>query len=199
MLFLYILYLLRRPISWLIIAAFIAIAAAGPVNVLQRKMKRGFAIALVYIGLVLIPFGLGALLIPPLVSEIEELAANAPEYVTDVEDYVNENKTLNNLNDDYDITTKLQEEAEKLPEKIPDAAGVLSDIGVGLVNSIFAGRDDPDPEHLHGGRRAPVGPVASSRPSAPSTPSASSGRCSESRTRSATTSAARCCRRPSPA
>ena len=62
--FLYILYLLRKPLSWIIIAAFIAIAAAGPVNVLQRKMKRGLAITLVYIGLVLIPVALGALLIP---------------------------------------------------------------------------------------------------------------------------------------
>ena len=136
---LYVIYLLRKPLSWLVIAAFIAIAAAGPVNVLQQRMKRGLAIALVYIGLLLIPIGLGALLVPPLVGEVEDLAANAPEYAQDVEEFVADNDTLNNLNQDYDITTKLQEEAEKAPEKIPDAAGVLSDIGVGLVNSIFAG------------------------------------------------------------
>jgi predicted PurR-regulated permease PerM len=135
---LYVLYLLRRPLSWLIIAAFIAIAAAGPVNFFQRYMKRGIAIALVYLILILIPFGLGALLVPPLVGEIEQVAANAPEYVQDIEDYVQKNDTLNNLNEDYDIVSKLQEEAQKLPERIPDAAGVLSDIGVGLVNSIFA-------------------------------------------------------------
>jgi predicted PurR-regulated permease PerM len=136
---LYILYLLRRPLSWLIIAAFIAIAAAGPVNFLQRYMKRGLAIALVYLTLILIPFGLGALLVPPLVGEVEEVADNAPEYVQDVEEYVQDNETLNNLNEDYDIVNKLEEEAQTLPERIPDAAGVLSDIGVGLVNSIFAG------------------------------------------------------------
>ena len=134
----YVLYLLRKPLSWLIIAAFIAVAAAGPVNVLQRRMKRGFAIAIVYLVIILIPIGLGALLVPPIVGEAEDLADNAPEYVQDVEDYVNKNETLQNLNDDYDITTKLQEEAEKLPEKIPDAAGALSDIGVGFVNSLFA-------------------------------------------------------------
>jgi predicted PurR-regulated permease PerM len=135
---LYVLYLLRKPLSWLIIAAFIAVAAAGPVNVLQRRMKRGLAIAIVYLVLILIPVGLGALLIPPLVGEVQEVAENAPEYVQDIEDYVEDNETLNNLNEDYDITTKLQDEAEKLPEKIPDAASALSDIGVGLVNSIFA-------------------------------------------------------------
>jgi predicted PurR-regulated permease PerM len=102
-------------------------------------MKRGFAIAIVYLTLILIPVGLGALLVPPLVGEIEDLADNAPEYVQDVEDYVQDNSTLSDLNDDYDITSKLSEEADKLPERIPDAAGVLSDIGVGLVNSVFAG------------------------------------------------------------
>jgi predicted PurR-regulated permease PerM len=133
-----VLYLLRKPLSWLIIAAFIAVAAAGPVNVLQRRMRRGFAIAIVYFVIALIPVGLGALLIPPIVSQSEDLADNAPEYVQDMEDFVNDNETLQNLNEDYDITGKLQDEAAKLPDKIPDAAGVLSDIGVGLVNSIFA-------------------------------------------------------------
>jgi predicted PurR-regulated permease PerM len=139
LLVIYVLYLLRRPVSWLIIAAFLAIATAGPVNFFQRRMKRGFAIAAVYLILILIPVGLGALLIPPIVNQVEDLAANAPEYVQDVEDWVVKNDTLNDLNDDYDITAKLSEEAEKLPEKIPDAAGVLSDIGVGVVNSVFAG------------------------------------------------------------
>jgi predicted PurR-regulated permease PerM len=83
---LYVIYLLRRPISWLVIAAFIAVAAAGPVNYLQRRMRRGFAIALTYLTLILIPIGLGALLIPPIVGEVEELAGNAPEYALDVTD-----------------------------------------------------------------------------------------------------------------
>ena len=48
-LILYVIYLLRQPISWLIIAAFLAVALAGPVNFFQRYMKRGLAIALVYL------------------------------------------------------------------------------------------------------------------------------------------------------
>jgi predicted PurR-regulated permease PerM len=136
---LYVVYLLRRPLSWLVIAVFIAIAVSGPVNVLSRHMRRGLAIAVVYVTLLLIPVGLGALLIPSLVNQGEDLANNAPEYAQDVTDFVNENETLRNLNDDYDITTKLQDEAEKLPSKIGDAAGTLRDIGIGFVNSVFAG------------------------------------------------------------
>src|SRR6266498_6092731 len=51
---LYVLWLLRQPISWLIIAAFLAVALAGPVNFFQRYMKRGLAIALVFLGLLAI-------------------------------------------------------------------------------------------------------------------------------------------------
>ncbi len=137
---LYVLYLLRKPISWLIIAAFIAVAAAGPVNALQRWMKRGFAIVLVYLSIVLIPIGLGALLIPPLVNQVGNLASNAPSYVQDVKNYVDKNETLRNINEKYDITDKLEEEAGNLAAgKLGDAAGVLRDIGFKLVSSIFAG------------------------------------------------------------
>src|SRR5262249_62005660 len=40
---LYVIYLLRQPISWLIIAAFLAVALAGAGNFFQRYMKRGAA------------------------------------------------------------------------------------------------------------------------------------------------------------
>ena len=135
---LYLIYRLRQPISWLVIAAFIAVAMSGPVNLLQRRMKRGLAIALAYGALILIPIGLGALLIPNIVGQVEDLASNVPEYAQDVTDFVNENQTLNDLNEKYDFTSELQSLADDLPSKIGDAAGVLQDIGVGVVNSIFA-------------------------------------------------------------
>jgi predicted PurR-regulated permease PerM len=138
-LLLYVIWLLRRPISWLIIAAFLAVAMAGPVNFFQRYMKRGLAIFLVYLGLLAIPIGLGAVLIPPIVNQVADVATNAPQYVNDVEDYVHKNRTLNDLNEKYDVTQKLSDEADKLPSKAGDAAKVLRDIGFGLVSSIFAG------------------------------------------------------------
>ncbi len=138
-LILYVIWLLRQPISWLIIAAFVAVAVGGPVNFFQRYMKRGLAIALVYLGLLAIPIGLGAVLLPPIVNQVSDVATNAPNYVSDIEDYVHKNKTLNDLNDKYDITQKLSDEANKLPSKAGDAAKVLRDIGFGLVSSVFAG------------------------------------------------------------
>ncbi len=135
----YVVYLLRQPLGWLFIAGFLAIAVSGPVNVLSRKMKRGLAIMIVYLGIMLVPIGLLALLVPPIVDQVNTLVDDAPQYAQDLDDFVQKNETLRDLDADYDITTKLQEEAEKLPGKVGDAAGVLADIGIGLVNSIFAG------------------------------------------------------------
>ncbi len=134
---LYLIYLLREPIGWIVVAGFIAIALSGPVNILERKMKRGLAMAIVYLALILAPFALIGILVPPIVNEANNLVQNFPQYASQVEDFVNNNDTLAELQRDYDLTGKLQDEAEKLPARLGDAAGLLSDIGLGLVNSIF--------------------------------------------------------------
>jgi len=135
---LYLVYLLRRPIGWIVVAAFIAIALAGPVNALSRRMARGFAITLVYLGLVAVPVAISALVVPPLLAEATELADNLPAYATDVRDFVQENRTLRRLDAEYQVADRLQERAEELPAQLGGAAQVLGDLGVGLVNSIFA-------------------------------------------------------------
>ena len=52
---LYLIYLVRRPLFWVLIAIFLAVALSGPVNFLARRMRRGFAITLVYLGLLAVP------------------------------------------------------------------------------------------------------------------------------------------------
>jgi predicted PurR-regulated permease PerM len=135
---LYLLWLLRKPISWLLIAAFLAVALSPPVNWLNRHMRRGFAIAITYLGLLLVPVLLIALIVPPLITEANNFADNVPRYADDVTEYVQKNKRLREINEDYDITGKLEEEAGKLPSRLGGAAGTLRDIGFGIVNSLFA-------------------------------------------------------------
>jgi len=135
---LYLVYLLRKPLGWLFIATFLAVALAGPVTFLERRMKRGFAITLVYLGLMAVPVVLGTLMVPPLVNEASNLAEEAPQYANDVTKFVKENGRLRNLDADYDLTGTLREQADKLPSKLGGAAGTLRDVGLGLVNSIFA-------------------------------------------------------------
>jgi predicted PurR-regulated permease PerM len=135
---LYLIYLLRKPISWILIASFLAVALSPPVNVLSRHMRRGLAITITFLGLLAIPIALIALIVPPLITEANDFADNVPSYARDVTKYVKENDRLREINDDYDITSKLEDEAGKLPNRLGGAAGTLRDVGFGIVNSLFA-------------------------------------------------------------
>jgi predicted PurR-regulated permease PerM len=135
---LYLLWLLRRPISWILISAFLAVALSGPVNYLSRRMRRGFAITLVYLGLLAVPVLLIALIVPPLITEANNFAEDVPSYARDVTNFVQDNNTLRSLNKDYNITEELEKQAGKLPDQLGGAAGTLRDVGLGIVNSLFA-------------------------------------------------------------
>jgi predicted PurR-regulated permease PerM len=135
---LYLLWQLRKPISWLLISIFLAVALSPAVNRVARHMKRGLAITVVYLGLLLVPILLIALIVPPLITEANNFAENVPQYADDVTEFVQKNERLRSLNADYDITGKLQDEAGKLPGRLGGAAGTLRDIGFGIVSSLFA-------------------------------------------------------------
>jgi predicted PurR-regulated permease PerM len=134
---LYLVYALRKPISWLVIATFLAIALSGPVNLLGRHMPRGFAILIAYLTLILVPIGIAALIIPPLVNELTDLAKNVPKYVHDAQDWLTTNPTLKRLDDQYDIGARLQQKAQELPTHLDDAASTLSSVGSTVVGSLF--------------------------------------------------------------
>lgn len=135
---LYLIYLLRTPIAYVLMAGFIAVAASGPVNTLNRYMRRGFAVAIVYAGIVLTPIAIGIILIPPLVEAATTLINDLPEYAQNLEDTFSENETLAQLNEDYDLTARLETAAEDAAGDLGGAAGTLADIGAGIVNSAFA-------------------------------------------------------------
>ena len=135
---LYVAYLLRRPIAWLAIALFVALALAPPVRLLSRWMRRGFAIALVYVGLLLVPIGLALVVVPPVVTQVQHFVDDAPRYAADVRDFIENNRTLRRLQEEYDLGGQLQAKAAELPSKVGSAASLLAGLGIGLVNSVLA-------------------------------------------------------------
>jgi predicted PurR-regulated permease PerM len=135
---LYVVWLLRRPIGWVLVASFLSVALSGPVNWLNRRMRRGFSILIIYLGLLLVPIGIGALIVPPLVTQLNNLVENLPQYAQDAENFSKRNPTLRKIEKNYDVVGKLRQQAEKLPAQIGNAASVLGNIGIGLVNSLFA-------------------------------------------------------------
>jgi predicted PurR-regulated permease PerM len=135
---LYVAYLLRRPIAWLAIAGFIALALSPPVRFLSRWVRRGFAITIVYVGLLLVPIGLGLVVVPPVVTQVQHFVERAPRYAAELRDFIENNRTLRQLQQEYDIGGQLQAKAAELPAKFGSAASVLADLGLGLLNSVFA-------------------------------------------------------------
>ncbi|HKQ17951.1 MAG TPA: AI-2E family transporter [Solirubrobacterales bacterium] len=135
---LYLIYLLRTPIGWLCVATFVAVSVAAPVGLLERHMPRGAAIALVYLTLILIPIGIGVILIPPAVTAGSDLVNDTPGYVQDLNDTVQNNDTLRGLNEDYDLVGKLEDVANNAAGSLDDVASTLADIGAGLISSLFA-------------------------------------------------------------
>lgn len=130
---LYFLWLIRSVLGMLFIAIFLAVAL-GPVVefFVRRKIKRGLAILITYVLLLGTVFGLGLLVVPPIVNGVNDFVGNVPGYVEDLRD----SKTFAKYDDKYDITPKLKEQAEKLPTHLADAATGLRTVTVGVFGVI---------------------------------------------------------------
>lgn len=134
-----ILWRLRTPISYLVIALFVALVAAAPVTVLSQHMRRGLAIALVYGGIVLLPVGIGVILIPPGVEAASDLVNDMPRYAQELTETIEDNDQLRDINENFNVTGKVEDFAEESSASaLGDAPGALADFGAGLLTAIFA-------------------------------------------------------------
>ena len=195
---LYVIYLLRKPISWLIIAAFLAVALAGPVNFFQRYMKRGLAISLVYFGLLAIPIGLGAVLVPPIVNQVSDVATTPelrPRRRGLRPQEQDAQRPQREIRHHAEALRRGRQAARARPATPPgrcatsaSASSARSSPGVTiLILSIFMVAAGPQMDRDFIRMQRPEHAERIER------------RCGRSRTPSATTWAARCCRRRSPA
>ena len=76
----------RRVLVWTFVSAFLAVALSPGVDALQRRglHRRGGAAAAVYLVMIAVIAGLGALFIPTLVKQVNDLVDAAPGYVRDL-------------------------------------------------------------------------------------------------------------------
>ncbi len=135
---LYLLYLVRVQIGYIVLALFLATCASAPVSVLARRMRRGYAIAIVYLAIVLIPITIVAILVPPVVRGAVRLANNLPGYATDLQQAFEENEQLRQLDENYDISGKLRDLSDELIAAIGETAGALASLGADMISATFA-------------------------------------------------------------
>jgi predicted PurR-regulated permease PerM len=77
-------------------------------------------------------FGLGLLVVPPIVNGVNDFVVNVPHYVQDLRN----SRTFRKYDDKYKITPKLEDQAKKLPSHLSDAASGLRDVTVGVFGTI---------------------------------------------------------------
>ena len=131
---LYLLVQVRSTLLLLAIAVFLAVALGPAVDFVSRgRLPRAAAILIVYVLMLGVVAGVVSLIVPPVVSGATELSRDIPNYIEDLR----ENEAIRDFDSKYDVTTRLQEEAQKLPERLGDAAGALQGIAAGVVNATF--------------------------------------------------------------
>src|SRR3954453_12878688 len=83
---LWIVWVSRRVLIWTFVSAFFAVALSPAVDALQRRglQRRGAAAAVVYLVMIGFIAALGALFVPTLVNQVNELVDAAPGYVRDL-------------------------------------------------------------------------------------------------------------------
>jgi predicted PurR-regulated permease PerM len=80
-----IVWIARQVLSWVFIAAFLALALNPAVDHLERRLKRrSIATGIVYIAALGAIVGIGLLFVPTLVNQINDFAGKVPDYLDDL-------------------------------------------------------------------------------------------------------------------
>ena len=137
---LWLLWQLQQILRWLVIALFLAVALNPAVNWLDRRLPggRGIAILLVYLVLLLVLAGMGALIVPPLVAQAQGLSG----YVVDLfQQPGGVNQAISEFASRYGLEGYLdviRDQLSTLPGRLVTAAGPLLNVTRGVFGSITA-------------------------------------------------------------
>jgi predicted PurR-regulated permease PerM len=134
----------ETAVSWLVAAIFLALALNPAVDLVQslkirgRALPRALAILVVFLAFAVFMFFLILHFIPPVVDEAERLGSKLPVYVKDFEEWAEHNEQFRELNDKYDITSTLSDQASKIPSHLGGAASDTKNLTVELLENLLA-------------------------------------------------------------
>jgi predicted PurR-regulated permease PerM len=134
----------RTTLQWVVTAIFLGLALDPAVGLIQRARIRGrrlprvVAILVVYLAFFAALVYLSLHVFPSIVRDTEGLAGKLPTYVSDFEHWASNNQQFQELNQKYDITQKLREQASSLPSRLGSGATELGNITVSLLEHLLA-------------------------------------------------------------
>jgi predicted PurR-regulated permease PerM len=131
-------------LRWVVTALFLALALDPAVGLFQRIKIRGHPLprvlailavyAIFFAGLVFLVLHV----LPPVIRDIEGLGKKLPTYVTDLENWADDNKQFQELNEKYSLTQTLSEQASSLPSKLGSGATTLGHATVSVLEHLIA-------------------------------------------------------------
>jgi predicted PurR-regulated permease PerM len=133
------LWQLGQIVRWLVIAIFLAVAITPLVGWLSRhRLPRGLAILVVYLGLLLLFAGLGALVLPPLVDQVQALVSAVAERARQPGGLDQAVEDLANRFGLGGYVDALRAQIRELPGQLSVAAGPLLSVTRGIFGSLTA-------------------------------------------------------------
>lgn len=106
-----VLWVTRSVLIWVLIALFLAMALNPAVEFLVRRgTRRGLAVAIVFVGAILVIVGIAATFVPVLIREVNDLADAVPGYINDL---TSGRGRLGFLEREYQIVERAREAIKK--------------------------------------------------------------------------------------
>jgi predicted PurR-regulated permease PerM len=134
---LWVIWISHRVLTWVAVAAFLALALDPAVRALEKRgLGRGAAVAVIFVTAIALLSLLGALLIPPLVDQVQGLVDATPGYVEDV---TAGRGPLGFLERDYHIVERVREAtADQGSPDLVDGAGTVVAVGRSIITGVVA-------------------------------------------------------------
>ena len=129
------LFRVRSVLMLVFVAAFLAVGLDPAVSWLERKgMKRGWAVAVIFLGLVLVLVGFVAAVVPPLVEQVTNFATRLPEYIDSL---ANRNDRIAEFVNENDIPGKLRDAVENSTSQIGGSLGTVVGVAGSVLGKVF--------------------------------------------------------------
>jgi len=125
---LYLAWRVRDILRLCAIALFLALALNPIVDAVTRRIHipRAVAILIIFVLLIVGVVVMGAVVVPSMAKQVEEISRNAPQYAHDLR----LDATFRHYDDRYHISTRLEQDLRRLPQLLARSAGPLKDVTV---------------------------------------------------------------------
>ncbi|MEA2486213.1 MAG: hypothetical protein QOD46_1324, partial [Actinomycetota bacterium] len=128
-------YLVRSILVLVLVAGFLAVGLDPAVRAIERLgLRRGVAVAALFVAIVLFIGGFLFAVIPPLVEQVTNFAAHLPKYV---EDLAHHNPRIERFIIQNDIPDKLRSATKSAPTLIGGSLATLIGVAGSVIGSVF--------------------------------------------------------------